>query len=229
VEKFIFTSSPSVAHGGGSLEGVDASHPYPHESEYLADYPRTKAIAERAVRSANAKGFATVALRPHLVWGQGDNHLLPRIVARAKAGRLRIVGDGRAKVDSTVIDNAAEAHLAAADALRWDSPLGGNAYFVSNGEPLPVGELLNRIIEAMGAPRASKHIPFGVAYAVGAVSEVVYRSLGLKGEPLMTRFVASQLATAHWFDISACQRDFGWTPRVSIAQGLEALARASRG
>ena len=231
VPKLIFTSSPSVAHAGGDLEGVDASLPYPPEDAYAADYPRTKAIAEKRVRAANGRALgaaggrlATVSLRPHLVWGPGDNHLVPRIVARARAGKLRIVGDGRAKVDSTYIDNAVEAHLAAADALTVDGPLGGNAYFVSNGEPLPIGVLINRIVAAAGLPAVTRHIPFRLAYAVGAVSEYVYRTLERDDEPLMTRFVAEQLSTAHWFDISACALDFGWTPRVSIDEGMLRLA-----
>lgn len=231
VPKLVFTSSPSVAHAGGDLEGVDASLPYPPEGAYTADYPRTKAIAEKRVRAANGRALrtrggqrlATVALRPHLVWGPGDPHLVPRIVARAKAGKLRIVGDGLAKVDSTYIDNAVDAHLAAAAALTVDGPLGGNAYFVSNGEPLPVGELINRIAVAGGAPPVTRHIPYRVAYAVGAIGEWVYRALARQDEPLLTRFVAEQLATAHWFDLTPCVRDFGWTPRVSIDDGMERL------
>jgi nucleoside-diphosphate-sugar epimerase len=230
VPKLVFTSSPSVAHAGGDLEGVDASHPYPLEDAYAADYPRTKAMAEKRVRAANGRALAnggklaTVSLRPHLVWGPGDNHLVPRLVARAKVGKLRIVGDGRSKVDSTYIDNAVDAHLAAAAALTVDGPLGGNAYFVSNGEPLPVGELMNRMVTAAGAPPATRHIPYRVAWLAGALSELVYGALGREQEPMMTRFLAEQLATAHWFDISACARDFGWTPRVSIEEGLRRLA-----
>jgi len=231
VPKLVFTSSPSVAHAGGDLEGVDARHPYPPEDAYAADYPRTKAIAEKRVRAANGRALAggvgrlaTVSLRPHLVWGPGDNHLVPRIVQRARAGRLRIVGDGHARVDSTYIDNAVEAHLAAADALTERGPLGGNAYFVSNGEPLPIGVLINRIVGAAGLPPVTRHVPYRVAWAAGAVSELVYRALGREEEPLMTRFVAEQLATAHWFDISPCARDFGWTPRVSNDEGMERLA-----
>jgi nucleoside-diphosphate-sugar epimerase len=230
VPRLVFTSSPSVAHAGGDLEGVDASLPYPAEDAYAAEYPRTKAVAEKRVRAANGRALAgggtlaTVALRPHLVWGPGDNHLVPRIVARAKAGRLRIVGDGEAKVDSTYIDNAVEAHLAAAAALTATGPLGGNAYFVSNGEPLPVGALINRIVAAGGAPPVTRHVPFRLAYVVGALSELAYRALGRDDEPMMTRFVAEQLATAHWFDITPCDRDFGWRPRVSIDEGMKRLA-----
>lgn len=229
VPKLVFTSSPSVAHVGGDLEGVDASHPLPEENAYSAEYPRTKALAEKAVRAANGLALvsggrlATVSLRPHLVWGPGDNHLVPRIVARAKAGRLFIVGDGRARVDSTYIANAAEAHIAAADALTVDGPLGGNAYFVSNGEPLAVEELINRIAMAAGAPPATRHVPFRIAHTLGALLEFAFRISGREGEPQMTRFVAEQLATSHWFDISPCARDFGWKPRVSIEEGLAEL------
>ncbi len=230
VPRLVFTSSPSVAYAGEDVEGADASLPYPPEDAYKADYPRTKARAEKRVRAANGPKLATVSLRPHLVWGVGDNHLLPRMVARARAGRLRIVGDGKARVDSTYVDNAADAHLAAADALTHDGPLGGNAYFVSNGEPLPVGELLNLLLAAAGAPPVTRHVPFKVAYAAGAASEAVYRALRRTDEPLMTRFLAEQLATSHWFDIEPCARDFGWRPRVSLAEGLERLrAHAGQG
>jgi nucleoside-diphosphate-sugar epimerase len=169
-----------------------------------------------------------VALRPHLVWGPGDNHLVPRLVARASAGTLRLVGNGQALVDSTYIDNAVDAHLAAADALTVDGPLGGNAYFVSNGEPLPMMQLVNRILDAAGAPPVTRTVPFPLAYAMGATSEVLYRWLGRTEEPPMTRFLAEQLATAHWFDLEPCARDFGWKPRVSIAEGLARLRAAWR-
>lgn len=228
VPKLVHTSSPSIAFAGKDLEGVDASMPLPPESAYVADYPRTKAVAERIVRAANSPALATVALRPHLVWGPGDNHLVPRIVARAKTGRLRIIGDGTAKIDATFIDNAAEAHLAAAKGLSHDGPVGGNAYFVSNGEPIAIGAMINRIVDAAGLPPVTGHIPFGVAHAVGAVSEFIYGALRIEREPFMTRFMAEQMATAHWFDISACARDFGWVPRVSMDEGMERLARSFR-
>lgn len=227
VGRLVFTSSPSVIYGSQSLEGVDESVPYP--DTYTADYPRTKAAAERLVLAANDAQLATVALRPHLVWGPGDQHLVPRIVGRAWKGKLRKVGTGRALVDSTYIDNAAQAHLLAGDTLSPSAPHAGKAYFISNGEPLPVGLLIDRIVDAAGAPPVTKRVPLRVARAVGSVSELVFRGLRLSGEPLMTRFLAEQLATAHWFDITAAKRDFGYEPAVSIDEGMDRLRAYLRG
>jgi 2-alkyl-3-oxoalkanoate reductase len=227
IRRFVFTSSPSVVFGGHDLEGVDESVPYPET--YSADYPRTKAQAERFVLAQNDKDFATVALRPHLVWGPGDQNLVPRIVSRAWKRKLRKVGNGHALVDSTYIDNAAFAHLDAADSLEPFAPHAGRAYFISNGEPVAVGLLIDRIVDAAGAPPTTKTVPLKLARVVGAVSELVYRGFRLPGEPLMTRFLAEQLATAHWFDISAAKRDFGYEPRVSIDDGMDKLRDYLRG
>ncbi len=223
VTRLVYTSTPSVVFGTVGHEGVDESVPYPRDDEFIADYPRTKAAAERAVLAANGPDLATVALRPHLIWGPGDNHLVPRIVARAKAGRLRKVGTGKYAVDSVYIDNAAEAHVLAADALSPGAPHAGKAYFISQGEPVAIGDLIDRIVEAAGLPKVTRSIPAGVAYAVGAISEVLYRAVGAKNEPLLTRFVAKQLSTPHWFDIGAAKRDFGYTPTISLDEGMKRL------
>lgn len=227
VARLVFTSSPSVVYGSASLEGVDESVPYP--DTYTADYPRTKAMAERLVLAANNATLATVALRPHLVWGPGDQHLVPRIVARAWKRKLRKVGTGRELVDSTYIDNAANAHVLAADTLAPGAPHAGKAYFISNGEPMAVGLLIDRIVDAAGAPPVTRNVPLDVARAVGAISELAFRVFRLSGEPMMTRFLAEQLATAHWFDIRAAKRDFGYEPTVSIDEGMVRLRAYLRG
>ncbi|MBI1372372.1 MAG: NAD-dependent epimerase/dehydratase family protein [Phycisphaera sp.] len=230
VTRVVYTSSPSVTFSGHDERGVNESTPYPHH--YLTHYPATKAEAERHVLNANGLDgderdgvapMATVSLRPHLIWGPGDNHLVPRIVDRARRGKLKIVGDGANLVDSTYIDNAVDAHLLAADQLMEygaDAACAGKAYFITNGEPVPIRELIDRIIGAAGLPPVRKHVSPGVAYAAGAVLEAVYRLFGIKSEPLMTRFVARQLSTAHWYDISAAKRDLGYEPRVSIDAGM---------
>lgn len=222
VGKLVYTSTPSVTFAGKDEEGVDESIPY--AERFLCHYPSTKARAEVHVLAANGPDLATVALRPHLIWGPGDNHLVPRILARAKAGRLKLVGPGDKRVDSTYIDNAADAHLLACDALAPGAPCAGRAYFISNGEPMALGALVNRILEAAGLPPVTRSVPAGVAYAAGAVMELVYGALRRKDEPLMTRFVARQLSTAHWFNISAAKRDFGYEPSVSIETGMQRLA-----
>lgn len=222
VPKLVFTSSPSVAFDGGDQEGLDESTPYP--TKFLAHYPKTKALAEKFVLAQNDGTLATVALRPHLIWGPGDTQLIPRIVERGKAGRLRILRTGDQKVDAVYIDNAVHAHMLAADRLAPGAPCAGKAYYITNGEPIAISDLINRILEAAGVPPVTKHVSPGLAYAIGAVLESVYAVLGRSGEPPMTRFVARQLATAHWYDIGAARRDLGYAPIVSTEEGLRRLA-----
>ena len=231
VTRLVFTSSPSVVFDGTDQRNVDESEPYP--SKYLAHYPRTKALAEQLVLNANGPDLATVSLRPHLIWGPGDNHLVPRIVSRARAGRLRLVGSGTNLVDSVYIDNAADAHLLAADRLQPQAALAGKAYFISNDEPMPIGKLINGIVTAAGLAPVTRTISPRAAYVIGAVLETAYGLLRLSAEPPMTRFVARQLATSHWFDITAARRDLGYDPAVSIDQGMlrlkESLASDVKG
>lgn len=224
VRRLVFTSTPSVVFEGKDQEAVDESAVYP--KRYLAHYPKTKALAERLVRQANGEALATVSLRPHLIWGPGDTQLVPRVIAQGKAGTLRIVGKRQNKVDSVYIDNAAEAHLLAADRLAPGSPVAGKVYFITNDEPVPMAELINMILQAAGVAPVTRVVPGWVAYAAGALMEGAYSALGVDGEPRMTRFVARQLSTAHWFNISAAKRDFGYRPKVTIEQGMERLAAA---
>ena len=221
IARLVYTGSPSVVFDGSDVEGGNESLPYP--SHFQAHYPHTKALAEQAVLAANSPKLATVSLRPHLIWGPGDNHLSPRILARARAGKLRRIGRRPCLVDTVYVDNAAEAHLNAADRLAPGSPPAGKAYFISNGEPLPLWEMVNRILAASGLPPESRFVPATVAYAAGAVCEQIWSALHLSGEPPMTRFVARELASAHWFDISAANLDLGYRPRVTIDEGLGRL------
>lgn len=221
VRKLVYTSTPSVVHGGGDLEGANESVPYPLHFE--AAYPETKAVAERAVLKANGPDLATVALRPHLIWGPGDPHLVPRILARAKAGKLRRIGSRPVRVDVTYVDNAADAHLRAADKLAVGSPVAGKAYFISNGEPVVLWDFLNRVITDAGLPPVTRTVPVWLARAAGTAWEWVYRLFRLAGEPPMTRFVVGQMSTSHWYDITAAKRDFGYEPAVSTEEGLKRL------
>jgi 2-alkyl-3-oxoalkanoate reductase len=224
VARLIHTSSPSVVFNGYDMENVDESVPYPDHHD--APYPTTKATAEREVLAANSRELAVVALRPHLIWGPGDNHLVPRIIARARSGRLRRIGNAPKRIDSTYIDNAADAHILAADRLMAGGPVAGKAYFISNGEPMPVWDLVNGILDAAGLPPVVKSVPTWAAIAAGAACEGVFKTFRLTAEPPMTRFVARELATSHWFDLSAARRDLGYEPTVSITEGLARL-RAS--
>ena len=222
VRRLVYTSSPSVVFAGRDMEGVDESAPYPRH--YEAAYPETKAEAERRVLAANGPGLSTVALRPHLIWGPGDNHLTPRILERGRAGRLRRIGRANKLIDSTYIDNAADAHLLAADRLSPGSPVAGKAYFITNGEPMPIWDLVNRILAAGGLPPVTRTVPVWLAYTASGVLETEYKVLRRRDEPPMTRFLVRELTTAHWFNITAARRDLGYEPKVSIAEGMRRLA-----
>jgi len=222
VRRLVFTSSPSVVHGGTHVRGADESLPYPES--YLAHYPKTKAMAERAALSANDAELSVVSLRPHLIWGPGDTHLVPQIVARARAGRLRLIAGGTARVDTVFIEDAARAHLLAAERLAPDAACAGRAYFITQGAPIAVGEMINRILAAAGVAPVRRSVPLRLAYVAGWVLETLHRLLGRSGEPLMTRFMALQLGTDHWFDMSAARRDLGYQPRTSLEDGMAQLA-----
>lgn len=221
IRRLVYTGSPSVVFDGSDVEGKDESLPYP--AHFEAHYPHSKALAEQAVLAANGRNLATVSLRPHLIWGPGDNHLVPRIVAKGRAGALRRIGKRDCLVDTVYVENAAEAHLNAADRLAYGAAPAGKAYFISNGEPVPLWDMVNRILAAAGVAPVTRRVSPFAAYAAGVVCEALWKSMRLSGEPPMTRFVAKELATAHWFDISAAKKDLGYQPRISLDQGLKLL------
>lgn len=218
----VHVSSPSVAHDGQPIVGGAADPPV--DDHGAAWYPETKAIAERDALAASDDACAVVAIRPHLVWGPGDTQLVGRIVERAEAGRLALVGGGRALVDTTYIDNAATALAAAIEAVGPGAACAGKAYVVSNGEPRPIRELVEAFCRAADVPFEPRDVPLPVALRIGSIIDRVWPRLGRSDEPPLTRFVAEQLGTAHWFDQRAVRRDLGWQPTVSIDGGLEALA-----
>ncbi|QVL33357.1 NAD-dependent epimerase/dehydratase family protein [Telmatocola sphagniphila] len=221
VRRLVYTSTPSVVYPGGDLEEVNESIPYPRRFE--APYAETKAIAEQEVLAANYGDLSTVALRPHLIWGPGDPHLIPRIVTRARKGKLACIGSGNNKVDVIFVENAALAHILAGESLASASPQAGKAYFLSQGEPVKLWDFINQILAIYNVPPVTRRIPTSVAYSIGWMMEGLYRLFPILGEPPMTRFVARNLSTAHWFDISAAKRDFGYSPMISTAEGLERL------
>ena len=224
VTRLIYTSSPSVIFNGRDLAGVNESVPYPKRFE--APYPETKAMAEQCIRKANDSQLATVALRPHLIWGPGDHHVLPRLVARAKAGRLRRIGQQRKLIDTTYIDNAAEAHLLAAQRLAPGSPIAGNAYFISQGEPRETWQMINDLLVAADVPPVQRSIPTLIAFLLAGFFEAAYHLAGRADEPRLTRFLVREMCASHWFDISAARRDLGYAPRITIAEGLARLRGA---
>ncbi|MFI5336350.1 MAG: NAD-dependent epimerase/dehydratase family protein [Opitutales bacterium] len=275
VPRLVYTSSPSVVYNGGDLAGLDETAPLCRQAPCA--YPTSKAAAEQLVTAAHSATLATISLRPHLVWGPGDRNVVPRVLALARRGRLRIVGAGRNLVDCTHITNVVDAHLLAEKALaagdgtpsphsladigphtaspleggdstrengqsnviRYKLPVdtlgtrpgsstpatspGGRAYFITNGEPVVLWDWINELLRGIGAPEITRHLSLGTAYRLGAVLETLWCVLPLQGEPPMTRFVAKELATDHWFKIDAARRDLGYVPRVSMAEGTAGL------
>jgi nucleoside-diphosphate-sugar epimerase len=226
VPRLVHTSSPSVTFDGGDAKNADESLPYP--AKHLYDYGRTKAEAERRVLAANAqphkKGpgvLLTTALRPHIIYGPGDPHILPRMIARHRIGRLRIVGDGTNEIDITYVDNGAHAHLLACDELARNNPkCAGRAYFISDGQPVVPWKWLNQIFSQVGLPPLTKSVPYPVAVAVGSALEAAWRAFDLGGEPPMTRFVAAQLGTSHHYSMNNARAHLGYEPIVDPATAL---------
>jgi nucleoside-diphosphate-sugar epimerase len=219
VPRLVFVSSPSVAHGGASIVGEDAEPASPARAR--GDYARTKAAAEVLALAAADDDLRVVAVRPHLVWGPGDTQLVERIVERARQGRLPLLDHGAALIDSTYVDNAASGIAAALE--RVDA-VSGEAYVITNGEPRTVADLMGGICAAGGAPVPRLRVPAGVARVAGSLVERVWAVRPGTDEPPMTRFLAEQLSTAHWFDQRRTQRDLRWTPEVSVDEGLRRLA-----
>ncbi|MDY6055526.1 NAD-dependent epimerase/dehydratase family protein [Micrococcus sp.] len=229
VRRFVHVSSPSVAHAGDSIVGEGAGPASPERAR--GPYARTKAAGERLVLGMDAPDFRVLVLRPHLMWGPGDLQLTDRIVQRARAGRMPVLGTGAALIDTLYTGNAVEATVAAVSAVDHTH---GEALVVTNGEPRPVGELVRQIALAGGAPEPERRVPAGLARRVGALVERAWERdlFGLRsgaeatgdGEPPLTEFLAEQLSTAHWFDQRRTREVLGWTPSVSIDEGLHRLA-----
>lgn len=219
VGRLIHTSSPSVVFGESDQEGVDESVPYP--DTYLAPYPETKALAEKLVVQAARDGLPAIILRPHLIWGPEDNHLVPGIISRAR--RLKRVGRLDDRVDTIYVDNAALAHILAARKLAENPSLSGNIYFISQDDPVSKWEMANGFLAAAGLPPIRGQVSARTAYAAGWLCEKIYGLLGIEKDPPMTRFAAKELATSHWFDISRAKNDLGYRPEISTEEGLKRL------
>jgi 2-alkyl-3-oxoalkanoate reductase len=228
VQRLVYTSSPSVTFAGMDQCGIEESADYNFAwlQRNNAHYSYTKALAEAAAVRATFRGGPTrsCGLRPHLIWGPRDTHLIPRLIDRARRGRLRRVGDGTNLVDITYVENAAAAHLAAAEALgNPNSDVAGRVYYISQGEPVNCWQWVDDVLKLAGLPPVRKQMSFKAAWRIGGACEAIYRGLRLHGEPPMTRFLAAQLAKSHWYDISAARRDFGYEPSVSTAEGMRRL------
>lgn len=223
VNRLVYCSSPSVTFDGTDQCNVDESAPYPRK--WLCHYPHTKALAEQMVLAEDDQhGLRTCALRPHLFWGPRDPHLVKRLIERARRGQLRRIGDGKNLIDMVHVENAAHAHLLAADALLPDGPAGGKAYFISQGAPVNCWDWINELLALAGLPPLRKSISSGAAWKIGALLEGIYTVLRRTSEPRMTRFLAAQLSTSHYFNITAARRDLGYEPKISTEEGMRRLA-----
>jgi len=223
IRRLVHTSSPSIVHTGGDIGGGDESLPI--ADHFSAPYPASKAAAERLVIAANGPELCTTALRPHLIWGPGDPHILPRLAAKARRGRLALPGPDK-RVDTIFVENAALAHVKALEELGGQARCAGKPYFVTNNEPLPQGEIIRRLLSAIGIEVTIRAVPVSAAMAAGAICEFIWRALKLRSEPPVTRFSVEQLATEHWFDTRAAEHDFGYRPTITIAEGLERLRKS---
>lgn len=219
VKKFIYTSSPSVIADGTDLKGINEAYSYP--KKYKAYYPQTKSLAERFVLANNSKDFKTLSLRPHLIWGPGDTNLIPTIIAKAKSGKLKIIGTGNNKVDICYIEDCVSAHLCAYQALDNNPKASGKAYFVSQGEPVLLWDWINQVLELNNLPKVTTKIPFKLAYALATILELVARVIPNSPEPLLTRFLVSEMATDHYFDLTRAKELLGFEPKYSVKSGME--------
>lgn len=220
IEYLVYTSSPSVVHAGGDIENSDESLPY--ASHFHAPYPHTKAQAEAAVLKANSSNLRTVALRPHLIWGPGDNQLLPRLIEKNNGRGIRLPAPDKL-IDTVYVDNAAEAHVLALNALMTNDLAAGRAFFISNGEPLAISKMMAHLLQAAGHKPNIRPVPLKLAMGLATLVEGLWRLARRRTEPPLSRFVVEHLATAHWYDLTQAREALGYVPRISLDQGLARL------
>lgn len=223
VSQLVYTSTPSVVFDRHHIEGGNESLPYP--SRFLCNYAKSKVMAEKLILSANGGQLATCAIRPHLIWGPGDPHLVPRLLQKGKKRELKRVGDGDNLVDISYVDNVAHAHFLAADNLCAARSAAGKAYFVSQCQPVKLWDWINELFVRVGIAPVTASVPFSVAYAAGATLELFHGLFQKEREPRMTRFLAEQLAKSHYFSCAAIERDLDYSPIVSTAAGMEKLVK----
>jgi len=221
VPYLVYTSTPSVVFSQKNIAGEDESLPY--AARFLCHYARSKVQAEKMVLMANHQQVKSCAIRPHLIWGPGDPHLVPRLIESGRKGKLVIVGSGKNLVDITFIENVAHAHILAADNLSTSATSAGKAYFIGQEKPVVLWEWINTLLVELGIPPVRKKIPFTVACSIGSVYEMIYRLFRLQGEPRMTRFLAYQLAHSHFFSHENAEKDLNYTPIVSVEEGMKVL------
>lgn len=222
VGKMVYTSSPSVVLNGQDIEGGDESLPL--VSEPLMPYQASKIAADKMVREANEPNLRTLVLRPHLTWGPGDPHFLPRLIDRATNNRLFLPAPEK-KSDAVFVENSARAHIQAFMELCDNARCAGKAYFITNNEPQVQGDFILKLLKAAGVDARIRKIPPGVARFAASAMEHCWRLFRIDSEPSLTRFMVAQMCSSHWFDGTAARRDFGYVAPISVAQGLEIVAK----
>lgn len=224
VKYFVYTSTPSVVFGSDDIIFGDESLAYP--DKFYTYYAHSKSMAEKYILENSDHDMEAIALRPHLIWGEGDPHLVPRILQKARSGDLKRVGNGDNLVDVIHVKNAAMAHTLALSALKAGKGLGGNAYFIGQERAVNLWDFINQILQYNDIEPIEDSVNYSTAYFVGMILEFIYRLLGInKPEPPMTRFVAMQLAKSHYFSHEKAAQDFGYTPEITIEKGLEMTFR----
>tara|TARA_X000000368_G_C23038544_1_gene715735 strand:- start:40 stop:1029 length:990 start_codon:yes stop_codon:yes gene_type:complete len=218
IRYLVYTSTPSVVFNREAFQGANESLPY--GEKWLCAYAETKAIAEKEVLDAHGSDLKTCALRPHLIFGPRDPHLLPRVIRAVKCKRLKIIGSGKNKVDLTYVKDAAHAHIKALDALI-NGDAGGKAYFISQGSPVYLWEWINQILSKLNLSPIKRHIPLSLAYSLGCFLECIWKTFFLKGEPPLTRFASVELAKDHYFDIMRAEEDLGYKPQYTMNDAIE--------
>lgn len=230
VRAFVHTSSPSVCFDGHSHRGA---RELPRARRFLAPYPESKARAEALVLRGLGPDLAGCILRPHLLFGAEDPHLIPRLIERARAGRLvRITSkEGTPEVSLCHVDTAASAHVAAAEQLLKRgslAPVHGRAYFLAQRDPVGLWEWIERVLTGLDLPLPRRTVDARRAYVLGAVLEHTWRLMGREEEPPLTRFVALQLATSHSYDMSPLEQDLGWREDLDLDTATERTIAAWR-
>ncbi len=221
VPVLVYTSTPSVVFSGKSIYRGDESLPY--AEKFLCHYARTKAAAERYVLQNYHDEFRVCAIRPHLIWGPGDPHLIPRLIERGKANQLKIIGSGNNQVDITYVENGAAAHIQAAEKLHMSSTISGEAYFIGQEKPVRLWDWVNELYRELGIQQLQQKIPLPAAYVAGWLLELLHRLTSLQAEPKMTRFLALQLGCSHYYSHAKALRDFDYRPTISIDEGKKKL------
>jgi nucleoside-diphosphate-sugar epimerase len=216
VRRFVHVGTEAALLAGRPLVEVDETAPLRPDSPAL--YSATKARAEQAVLAANGERFETVVVRPRFVWGRGDTTLLPVIVDMVRAGRFAWIGGGRQRTSTTHVDNTVEGLVLGANRGRP-----GNAYFVTDGEPVVFREFVARLLATQGVDAPTRSVPSPVAGALAIAGETAWRLLPLPGRPPLTRFAYWVSAQECTIRIDKARQQLGYQPQKSIEDGLEEL------